>query len=145
MHPSLCRALLVACSLFPLGGCLVTTTAPPADPNALGVLPGANVSAREQVVLAQLQTIKQAELAYFAEKGRFGTVDELVSSGQLNHTPQVLNYTIEIEATAGGYTLMAVPDEYGPDGRRSFYLDQSGIIRGADHNGGAPKPTDPPV
>ena len=145
MHLPPPYALLVGCLLLPLGGCLVTTTVPPADPNALGTLPGANISAREQLVVAQLRTLKQAELAYFAENGKFATIDELVSSGALNHTPEVLDYTIEIETTPGGYVVMAVPDEYGPDGRQSFYLDQSGIIRGADHNGGAPKPTDPAI
>lgn len=145
MHLSPSSALLVGCLLLPLGGCLVTTTVPPADPNALESLPGANVSAREQLVVAQLRAVKQAEMTYFAETGKFATIDELVASGALNHTPEVLNYTIEIETADGGYTVLAVPDEYGPDGRRSFYLDQSGIIRGADHDGGAPKPTDPPV
>ena len=33
------------------------------------------------------------------------------------------------------YEVTATPTEYGKTGRQSFYLDESGIIRGADHGG----------
>ena len=72
--------------------------------------------------------------------GEFAWVDD-------DHTPEVLGYTMEltVDDGGGGYTLEAVPEVYGPDGRRSFYLDEKGVIRGADHQGGAPEATDPPV
>ena len=37
------------------------------------------------------------------------------------------NYTIT--ATAGGYAVSALPKAFGSTGRRTFYSDQSGIIR----------------
>jgi hypothetical protein len=146
---SVFRLLLVAsavASALPLAGCLIAT-APPVPEPGLESVPSANVAAREGIVVAELRTIAQGEQFYFAEKGSFATLDELVEEGMLNHTPEVLGYTMEltVDDGGGGYTLEAVPEVYGPDGRRSFYLDEKGVIRGADHQGGAPEPSDPPV
>ncbi|HEY2646095.1 MAG TPA: hypothetical protein VGI34_03950 [Candidatus Acidoferrales bacterium] len=43
------------------------------------------------------------------------------------------------------FSLAAVPIEYGKGGRRSFFLDSSGILRGADKQGGVPTPLDPQI
>jgi hypothetical protein len=63
----------------------------------------------------------------------------------MNQTPQGLGYSIDLNVTSDGYEVIAVPKVYGPDGRRSFYLDQTGVIRGDDHQGGAPSASDPPA
>jgi hypothetical protein len=44
-----------------------------------------------------------------------------------------------------GFSLAATPVVYGKDGRRSFFLDGSGTLRGADKKGGVPTANDPPV
>ena len=41
-----------------------------------------------------------------------------------------------------GFTLAASPDEYGKMGRRSFFLDSTGVLRGADKNGAVATSTD---
>lgn len=46
---------------------------------------------------------------------------------------------------AAGFTLAAAPAEYGKDGRRSFLLDSSGTLRGADKNGAVATADDPAV
>jgi hypothetical protein len=46
---------------------------------------------------------------------------------------------------AEGYSLSSSPTEYGKTGRRSFFLDSSGILRGADKNGGWASSTDPRI
>jgi hypothetical protein len=124
--------------------CLVATTPPPLDPGA-DKLPGANVAAREQIVINQLTMIKKAEDLRFATKGSYGTLDELVAGGGFNVSPQGLGYTIDLTVTDSGYEVIAVPREYGPDGRRSFFMDETGVVRGADHQGGAPSAADPPA
>ena len=127
-------------------GCLATTTVPPVDPG-LDKLPAGNVSAREQLVVSQLKTVKRAEDMYLTEKGQYGSLSDLMSSSQLNQLPTGLGYSVEIKVTDGGskYVVEAVPKEYGPQGKRSFYRDESGTIRGADHQGGAAQATDPVV
>src|SRR5262245_46460022 len=139
-----CRAAAVALASLACGGCLVTTTAPPIEPG-MEKLPAANVAAREQIVIDQLTMIKRGEDLHFATKGSYATMQQLVDDGSLNYAPTGLGYTIDITVTGSGYQLVAVPTEYGPKGRRSFYLDQSGTVRGDDHQGGAATAADPPV
>ena len=43
------------------------------------------------------------------------------------------------------FSLASSPKEYGKTGRRSFFLDSSGILRGADKQGGLATPTDPRI
>ena len=138
------RAAAVVLASLACGGCLVTTTAPPIEPG-MEKLPAANVAARENIVINQLTMIKRGEDLHFATKGKYATMDQLVQAGSLNIAPTGLGYTIDITVTDSGYELVAVPNEYGPKGRRSFYLDQSGIVRGDDHQGGAATADDPPV
>jgi len=46
---------------------------------------------------------------------------------------------------SSGFALAATPAEYGKTGRRSFYLDSSGALRGADKQGAVATSTDPRV
>jgi hypothetical protein len=149
MHQLIQRCVLglaVALAAAGSGGCLLGTAPAPYQPG-MESLPQANVSAREQVILNQLMTLKNAETFRFAERGSYASMDELVSGGHLNYQPKGLRYTIDVTVTDGGagYEVIAVPVEYGPDGRRSFFMDQTGVIRGDDHEGGAPSIEDPPV
>jgi len=48
-------------------------------------------------------------------------------------------------STAAGFTLAATPVVYGKDGRRSFFLDSTGTVRGADKNGAVATANDPRV
>ena len=43
------------------------------------------------------------------------------------------------------FSLASSPNEYGKSGRRSFYLDSSGVLRGADKQGGFATTTDPRI
>ena len=44
-----------------------------------------------------------------------------------------------------GFTIAATPVDYGKDGRRSFFLDATGTLRGADKNGGVATADDPAI
>lgn len=46
---------------------------------------------------------------------------------------------------AAGFVLAASPNEYGKDGKRSFYLDSNGILRGADKHGAVATSSDPQI
>jgi hypothetical protein len=48
-------------------------------------------------------------------------------------------------STASGFTLAATLVVYGKDGRRSFFLDSSGTLRGADKNGAVATANDPRI
>jgi hypothetical protein len=46
---------------------------------------------------------------------------------------------------SAGFTLAATPIVYGKDGRRSFFLDATGTLRGADKNGVVATADDPAI
>jgi hypothetical protein len=43
------------------------------------------------------------------------------------------------------FSLASSPKDYGKTGRRSFFLDSAGTLRGADKHGGVATPTDPRI
>ncbi len=43
------------------------------------------------------------------------------------------------------YIVTAIPASYGNSGTRSFFTDQTGVIRGADHAGAVGSVADPPL
>jgi hypothetical protein len=135
--------LAVVCAAVILTGCLIATTPPPGVGPGVEAVPAASIKAREIVVIEQLRVLKKGEDIYSATHNRYATMDELIKAGAINTSPQGLGYTIDLTLTDDGYTIIAVPNEYGPNGKRSFYVDQTGVIRGDDHMGGAAAADDP--
>jgi hypothetical protein len=138
------RYLAVLFASLACASCLIGTTPPPVDPG-VDSLPAGSVAIREQVIINQLGVIRKAEDLHLATRGGYATLEQLVADGGLNASPQGLGYTIDLNLTGGGYEVIAVPNVYGPNGRRSFYMDEGGTVRGADHQGGAPSASDPPA
>ncbi len=54
-------------------------------------------------------------------------------------------YKIELTASGSRFEASAVPLEYGKTGRMSFFVDESGVLRGADNGGGFATVADKPV
>jgi hypothetical protein len=50
-----------------------------------------------------------------------------------------------VSATGAAFEATATPKEYGKGGKRSFFIDQTGVVRGDDHGGGAATVADKPV
>ena len=44
-------------------------------------------------------------------------------------------YKFDVTISGTKFEATATPKEYGVTGRLSFFVDESGIVRGADHNG----------
>ena len=106
------------------------------------------VADNEAHAISALMSIRVAQTAYKEGKGKgsFATRAQLVSE---NLVPQILleteGYRIEMTVTDDKYEVTATPSEYGKTGRQSFYLDESGIIRGADHVGQPATASDKPL
>jgi len=60
-------------------------------------------------------------------------------------TPAADNATHEEGGKGETYSLSSSPKEYGKAGRRSFFLDSTGILRGADKQGNLASSTDPRI
>lgn len=104
--------------------------------------------ANETIALSRLRMIASAENTYRAtnKHGSYGSLDQLVTAGLFSKEfLESSGYRIEVHASGSGFEATAVPVEYGKTGKRSFFIDQSSIIRGGDHGGGPATIADKPV
>jgi len=113
----------------------------------------ARTAAYESSALHSIRTLSQAEATYYNVFGKYGRLDELAAQGLIDSqlaTGSKNGYTFSVELTtnelnAPGFAVAAVPMEYRSTGRRSFYCDESFVIRAADNHGGPPAKTDTPL
>jgi hypothetical protein len=45
-------------------------------------------------------------------------------------------YKFEVAINGDQFEAVATPKEYGKSGKRSFFVDKTGVVRGDDHGGG---------
>ena len=121
-----------------------------AIPNLLAARRAAN----EGSAIGTLKTISSAEANYANIYQRYGTlaelqaeqlIDPMLASGVKNG----YHFTLELKASddlsEGGFEATAVPVEYGKSGRRSFFIDESLVVRAADNQGRRASEFDPPL
>ena len=104
-------------------------------------------AANEGSAQASLRTLHSAEATYQATRGegKFGTLNELAAAGLIDSrlatgTKNGYNFTVELTTTEQdypGFAVVGVPMSYGNSGIRSFYVDETGVIR-AGNNAGKP-------
>lgn len=102
----------------------------------------------ESIAQSMLRTVSSAQASFRADKGdgRYGTLDELVSEGLISKDLiEKYGYKIELSVLTNKFEATATPLEYGKTGRRSFFVDESGVLRAGDHGGGAATVSDKPV
>lgn len=92
------------------------------------------LGADENAVIREVQTIHQAQIQYSSQFGKYaGTIAELGPSGA-NLVPESLasgeknGYLFTMTSRLGGYAVHANPKVFGSTGRRTFYLDESGVV-----------------
>ena len=107
---------------------------------------GGGIVANEASAISTLRTISVAEAMFqlTAGNGDFGNLKELIRE-QLIH-PGLTNgikngYLFKVVQERGSseslpsFAAFAIPLSYRKTGRRSFYIDESAVIRGADKKG----------
>ncbi|MBA3710934.1 MAG: DUF3352 domain-containing protein [Pyrinomonadaceae bacterium] len=101
----------------------------------------------ESRAMYSLTTIAEAEESYKSKgKSGYATLDELkkkklIPAGLLDNS----NYKIDLTVSGDSFEATATPIEYGGKGRRSFFIDESGKLRGADHGGKRATVSDEPI
>lgn len=131
-------------SLVPFG--LVAAIA---IPNLLA----ARMAANEGSAQHSLRIITQAEFTYHDILNKYATLDELAAQNLIDSqlaTGSKNGYKFSVEPTTDetnveGFAVVAVPLEYRSSGRRSFYVDQSLVLRAADNHGGPASKLDAPL
>ncbi|HYR76050.1 MAG TPA: hypothetical protein VEM96_09415 [Pyrinomonadaceae bacterium] len=104
--------------------------------------------ANEMIAQSALRMISSAESTYQSTtgKGKYGTLDDLVEAKLVNREfLEKYGYRIEVTASDDQFEAVATPREYGKTGKRSFFVDKSGVVRGDDHGGGPATVADNPI
>jgi type II secretory pathway pseudopilin PulG len=123
-----------------------------AIPNLLA----ARMAANEGAAIRSLRVLHGAEQTYQANygQGEYGTLTELqkgslISTELANGVKSGYRLKVEVyKASSDGpasFAVMAVPTDYGSSGRRSFFIDETGVIRGEDNHGLEASKSTPPV
>ena len=100
----------------------------------------------EHAAMFVLEKIKEAQSIYRNEKGRYATIEELTEAGALEKDGlDGFGYKFEIRLAGGRYEALATPAEYGKTGLRSFYMDESGVLKAGDHGGRPATSADKPL
>jgi hypothetical protein len=102
----------------------------------------------ESVAIGLLQMVAGAETTYKdgEGKGSFASLDKLIAARLVQQdTLNKYGYRFEVFASGTHFEATAVPVEYGKTGRLSYFVDESGVVRGGDHGGGAASVADKPV
>jgi hypothetical protein len=104
--------------------------------------------ANEGIAMGMLGFIANSEAQYKAGpgKGSYGSLQQMIDGKMF--PPEVLEkygYNFQITVTGDQFEAVATPRDYGRTGKRSFFVDKSGVVRGGDHGGGPATIADPPA
>lgn len=112
---------------------------------ALPQMSKSRMHAQEMAAIEEMGTINKAEIQYYSEFNQYATTlpqlgppatagaaegpqaSGLIPGSLASGTAGGYNFTIT--QTPTGYGVSAVPKAFGSTGRRTFYTDQTGIVR----------------
>ena len=103
----------------------------------------------EMMAESLLRMIASAESTYQESvgKGSYGSLDQMIAAKLIGPKEMFDHYGYKFEVTASGdrFEATAMPVEYGKTGKRSFFVDHTGVVRGDDHGGGPANALDKPA
>lgn len=116
-----------------------------------------SISDNERCTIQDMRALHSAQMTYAATAGlgNYGTFPQLYQAGLIrsdlsDYAARGYLYEVQIIAFVPGqqpasFKIWASPHHYPTSAIRSFYIDQTGVLRGADRNGGQADQSDPPV
>jgi len=111
---------------------------------ALPQMSKSRMHAQEMAAIEEMGTINKAEIQYYSQFNQYATTLAQLGPAATGGAegPQASGlipgslasgaaggYNFTLAQTAQGYSVTAVPKAFGSTGRRTFYTDQTGIIR----------------
>jgi hypothetical protein len=110
------------------------------------VNPSPEVS-NERSAIALIHSIASAQNTYKTKHSAgYASLDQLVEEFEwIKSMMETCEYRVEVIATSDKFEVSAVPLEYGKSGKTSFFMDQTGVLRGGDHGGGPATVADKPL
>jgi hypothetical protein len=111
----------------------------------------AKMRSNESAAMSALYTLYGREVEFKTKNGRFGSEDELDNETRSRRGgpryPQLKAEGYDIRFTVSGdkFEATATPAGYPKQGRRSYYIDQTGVMRGGDIGGKAATAESDPI
>lgn len=106
------------------------------------------VQRNESSAVGLMYGIASAEHQFKKDKGAgsYGTLEQLIAADVVSkEMVENSGYKFELTFTGDKFELSAVPVEYGKTGMMSYFMDETMVLRGANHNGAAASKSDPPI
>ena len=103
----------------------------------------ARLNANESAAVGAVKTIVSASISYRAVNSGYPTNITELSDATPEYIDDVLGsgdkqgYTFELTGSTNTFTTIAYPQSYQTTGVRSFFADESGVIRSTDDGGNA--------
>ncbi|HZG50865.1 MAG TPA: hypothetical protein VEZ40_01905 [Pyrinomonadaceae bacterium] len=110
----------------------------------------AAIRVNEYTAQWKLRMLHETQTRYKESHGRYGTLEELDAEKGDSHGPgdsdwsETSGYAVKLSASGDRYEATATPTGYPKLGRRSYYIDQTGSLRGGD-TGGKPASQSSPI
>jgi len=142
---------LIAVCVFAVSSFGQTKSKPPTQ----SAIPKSSAEDNETLIYNALRQIHAAQATYNATTGNGSYALTLQELADLEFIDQILGrgekygYYFWVAATPtknnkpSFFTATATPSQYPKTGRRSFYIDSNGVVRGADKNGAIATVNDP--
>jgi len=110
----------------------------------------ARMAANEGSSIYSLRMISEAEARYYDQFQKYASLEELASEGMLEPAlgrgvRNGYKFSVEVKTLEPGFEAFSVPVTYQSTGRRSFYMDETAVIRVADNRGGPSSKLDQPL
>ena len=111
-------------------------------------------AANEGSAIYSLRRIGAAEETYQSTRQKYGTLEELTAEHLIEPnfaTGERSGYKLRVivpsysPSSLPEYDAIAIPADYPYSGRRSFLIDETGVIHAADSQGGDASRSDPPL
>jgi hypothetical protein len=100
----------------------------------------------EAMAMGFMMMIPHAEESYKKTSGSYGTLEQLIAAKVISKEMiESAGYRFEIFVTGDKFEAFGAPIEYGKNGKTSYFIDQTRVLRGADRNGASANSSDPVV
>jgi hypothetical protein len=102
----------------------------------------------ERMAIGWMYRIAYAEQQYQKAQGNgnCGTLEQLIAADLLpKDFTANSGYKFDLTSSGEKFEVSAVPAEYGKTGKLSLFIDETMMLRGADHNGASANASDPPI
>ena len=106
------------------------------------------IAANEAAAMSRLRAIVTAEQSFAVDSGgQYATLETLLQNGLLRNpsAAPLAGYRYTVKVKPGGFEATAVPEQFSITGKRSFFVDESRVLRGAEKGGSPATAKDPAI